>query len=46
MDLLGALPSFSLYNPEWPVYSLQLPLPPAKLSLRQRRLARRASTTA
>ena len=24
-------PSFSLYNPEWPVYSLQLPLPPAKL---------------
>ena len=31
MDLLGALPSFSLYNPEWPVYSLQLPLPPAKL---------------
>ena len=32
MDLLGALPSFSLYNPSWPVYSLQLPLPPAKLS--------------
>jgi glucose-1-phosphate adenylyltransferase len=32
MDLLGALPSFSLYNPQWPVYSLQLPLPPAKLS--------------
>jgi glucose-1-phosphate adenylyltransferase len=32
MDLLGALPSFSLYNAEWPVYSLQLPLPPAKLS--------------
>ena len=32
MDLLGALPSFSLYNPRWPVYSLQLPLPPAKLS--------------
>ena len=25
------LPSFNLYNPEWPVYSLQLPLPPAKL---------------
>jgi glucose-1-phosphate adenylyltransferase len=31
MDLLGALPTFSLYNPRWPVYSLQLPLPPAKL---------------
>ena len=31
MDLLEALPPFSLYNSDWPVYSLQLPLPPAKL---------------
>ena len=32
MDLLAAVPNFSLYNPLWPVYSLQLPLPPAKLA--------------
>ena len=31
MDLLAPVPPFSLYNNEWPVYSLQLPLPPAKL---------------
>ena len=31
MDLLAPVPPFSLYNGEWPVYSLQLPLPPAKL---------------
>lgn len=31
MDLLAPVPPFSLYNPKWPVYSLQLPLPPAKL---------------
>ena len=31
------LPSFSLYNPEWPVYSLQLPLPPAKVCYGQQR---------
>jgi glucose-1-phosphate adenylyltransferase len=31
MDLLAAMPQFNLYNREWPVYSLQLPLPPAKL---------------
>lgn len=31
MDLLMSLPAFSLYNPMWPVYSLQLPLPPAKV---------------
>ncbi len=31
MDLLAPVPPFSLYNKEWPVYSLQLPLPPAKL---------------
>lgn len=30
MDLLKPLPVFSLYNTRWPVYSLQLPLPPAK----------------
>ncbi len=32
MDLLAAVPAFSLYNSQWPVYSLQLPLPPAKLA--------------
>ena len=32
MDLIAPVPPFSLYNPLWPVYSLQLPLPPAKLS--------------
>jgi glucose-1-phosphate adenylyltransferase len=32
MDLVAALPPFSLYNSQWPVYSLQLPLPPAKLT--------------
>lgn len=32
MDLLAAVPNFSLYNSQWPVYSLQLPLPPAKLA--------------
>lgn len=31
MDLLAPVPPFSLYNKSWPVYSLQLPLPPAKL---------------
>ncbi len=31
MDLLAPVPPFSLYNKEWPVYSLQLPLPPAKI---------------
>lgn len=31
MDLLRQVPPFSLYNSEWPVYSLQLPLPPAKI---------------
>ena len=33
MDLLMPLPAFSLYNPEWPMYSLQLPLPPAKIGI-------------
>ena len=32
MDLLAAVPRFNLYNRSWPVYSLQLPLPPAKLA--------------
>ena len=32
MDLLAPVPLFSLYNSQWPMYSLQLPLPPAKLS--------------
>jgi glucose-1-phosphate adenylyltransferase len=31
MDLLEVLPPFSLYNREWPVYSIHTPLPPAKL---------------
>ena len=31
MDLIAPVPPFSLYNREWPVYSLQLPLPPAKI---------------
>jgi glucose-1-phosphate adenylyltransferase len=31
MDLLRQVPPFSLYNSRWPVYSLQLPLPPAKI---------------
>ena len=31
MDLISPVPPFSLYNAQWPVYSLQLPLPPAKL---------------
>jgi glucose-1-phosphate adenylyltransferase len=33
MDLLMPLPAFSLYNSEWPMYSLQLPLPPAKMGI-------------
>jgi glucose-1-phosphate adenylyltransferase len=32
MDLVSALPVFNLYNAEWPVYSHQPPLPPAKIS--------------
>ena len=31
MDLVASVPVFSLYNEDWPVYSLQLPRPPAKL---------------
>jgi glucose-1-phosphate adenylyltransferase len=31
MDLIAPVPPFSLYNPKWAVYSLQLPLPPAKI---------------
>ncbi len=31
MDLLQPVPPYSLHNSEWPVYSLQLPLPPAKV---------------
>lgn len=30
MDLVSPLPRFSLYNPEWPIYTLGRPLPPAK----------------
>jgi glucose-1-phosphate adenylyltransferase len=30
--LLQPLPPFSLYNDRWPVFSHQLPLPPAKLA--------------
>jgi glucose-1-phosphate adenylyltransferase len=32
MDLIAPLPLFDLYNDQWPMYSLQLQLPPAKLS--------------
>ncbi len=31
MDLIAPVPPFSLYNSKWSVYSLQLPLPPAKI---------------
>jgi len=31
MDLIAPVPPFSLYNRQWPMYSLQLPLPPAKI---------------
>lgn len=30
MDLISALPVFSLYNVEWPIYSMQINSPPAK----------------
>ena len=32
MDLIRPVPLFSLYNEQWPMYSIQLPLAPAKLS--------------
>ncbi len=32
MDLLAPVPLFSLYNTQWPVYSIPLPLPPAKVA--------------
>ncbi len=31
MDLVSPLPAFSLYNHEWPIYTLGRSLPPAKL---------------
>ncbi|MCG3172422.1 MAG: Glucose-1-phosphate adenylyltransferase [Myxococcota bacterium] len=31
MDLIQPMPVFSLYNPDWPIYSSYLPHPPAKL---------------
>jgi glucose-1-phosphate adenylyltransferase len=31
MDLVAPLPVFNLYNERWPVYTSQLPLPPAKI---------------
>ncbi len=31
MDLLAPVPAFNLYNKEWPIYTWQPPLPPAKL---------------
>lgn len=31
MDLIAPEPVFDLYNAKWPVYTSQLPLPPAKL---------------
>ena len=30
MDLLAVDPTFSLYNQEWPIYTANTPLPPAK----------------
>jgi glucose-1-phosphate adenylyltransferase len=30
MDLISVHPIFNLYNREWPIYSLHVPLPPAK----------------
>ncbi len=32
MDLISPVPVFNLYNDRWPVYTAQLPLPPAKIS--------------
>lgn len=32
MDLVALLPVFNLYNDEWPVYTGQEPLPPAKIA--------------
>jgi len=31
MDLISPLPVFNLYNLEWPIYTGQQPLPPAKI---------------
>jgi glucose-1-phosphate adenylyltransferase len=31
MDLISPVPAFNLYNRDWPIYSWQPPLPPAKL---------------
>ena len=31
MDLISPVPAFNLYNHDWPIYSWQPPLPPAKL---------------
>ncbi len=45
MDLLAAVPSFSLYNTRWPVYSVQLPLPPAKLAFGRSGQQARVSNT-
>ncbi len=45
MDLLAPLPMFNLYNQQWPVYSLQLPLPPAKLSKGQDWLSARVDSS-
>lgn len=33
MDLIAPLPLFDLYNDQWPIYSYQVQLPPAKLSM-------------
>jgi len=30
LDLVSVTPSFSLYNPEWPIYTAYYPAPPAK----------------
>jgi glucose-1-phosphate adenylyltransferase len=33
MDLVATEPAFDLYNQEWPIYSANIPLPPAKTVL-------------
>jgi glucose-1-phosphate adenylyltransferase len=36
MDLISPVPSFNLYNREWPIYSWHQPLPPAKIVVDER----------
>jgi glucose-1-phosphate adenylyltransferase len=36
MDLISPVPAFNLYNREWPIYTWQAPLPPAKFVVDER----------